>query len=414
MEDNNNMEDNKRRFKQYNYNEDLNIYNNFDNLNLKKELLKGIYAYGFEYPSDIQKISIKPIIDKRNIIAQSQSGTGKTACFGIGLIQNIDLSIKKTQCIILTPTRELAKQIYNVLESLTKFLPELNIELVIGGNVGNYNTKINKFNHMKKENSIINHILVATPGRLYDCIQKNKIDIKYIKTFVLDEADEMLSFGFYEQVSNILDFLNKKTQILLFSATIPPEMLKLIKSCNLLNNPVEILVNEVNVTLDGIKQFYVAVSDQYKYETLLELYNCININQAIIYSNNKRKVEDITKQLINDNFAANYISGDMKQIERNAVMEEFRSGGIRVLVTTDLLARGIDIQQISLVVNYDIPNDIESYIHRIGRSGRFGRKGVSINFLDPTKSYEKKIMREIEDIYKCTIEELPLDFQKYF
>jgi superfamily II DNA/RNA helicase len=408
------MEDNKRRFKQYNYNEDLNIYNNFDNLNLKKELLKGIYAYGFEYPSDIQKISIKPIIDKRNIIAQSQSGTGKTACFGIGLIQNIDLSIKKTQCIILTPTRELAKQIYNVLESLTKFLPELNIDLVIGGNVGNYNTKINKFNHMKKEDNIINHILVATPGRLYDCIQKNKIDIKYIKTFVLDEADEMLSFGFYEQVSNILDFLNKKTQILLFSATIPPEMLKLIKSCNLLNNPVEILVNEVNVTLDGIKQFYVAVSDQYKYETLLELYNCININQAIIYSNNKRKVEDITKQLINDNFAANYISGDMKQIERNAVMEEFRSGGIRVLVTTDLLARGIDIQQISLVVNYDIPNDIESYIHRIGRSGRFGRKGVSINFLDPTKSYEKKIMRDIEDIYKCTIEELPLDFQKYF
>lgn len=408
------MEDNKRRFKQYNYNEDLNIYNNFDNLNLKKELLKGIYAYGFEYPSDIQKISIKPIIDKRNIIAQSQSGTGKTACFGIGLIQNIDLSIKKTQCIILTPTRELAKQIYNVLESLTKFLPELNIDLVIGGNVGNYNTKINKFNHMKKENNKVNHILVATPGRLYDCIQKNKIDIKYIKTFVLDEADEMLSFGFYEQVSNILDFLNKKTQILLFSATIPPEMLKLIKSCNLLNNPVEILVNEVNVTLDGIKQFYVAVSDQYKYETLLELYNCININQAIIYSNNKRKVEDITKQLINDNFAANYISGDMKQIERNAVMEEFRSGGIRVLVTTDLLARGIDIQQISLVVNYDIPNDIESYIHRIGRSGRFGRKGVSINFLDPTKSYEKKIMRDIEDIYRCTIEELPLDFQKYF
>lgn len=408
------MEDNKRRFKQYNYNEDLNIYNNFDNLNLKKELLKGIYAYGFEYPSDIQKISIKPIIDKRNIIAQSQSGTGKTACFGIGLIQNIDLSIKKTQCIILTPTRELAKQIYNVLEALTKFLPELNIDLVIGGNVGNYNTKINKFNHMKKENNKVNHILVATPGRLYDCIQKNKIDIKYIKTFVLDEADEMLSFGFYEQVSNILDFLNKKTQILLFSATIPPEMLKLIKSCNLLNNPVEILVNEVNVTLDGIKQFYVAVSDQYKYETLLELYNCININQAIIYSNNKRKVEDITKQLINDNFAANYISGDMKQIERNAVMEEFRSGGIRVLVTTDLLARGIDIQQISLVVNYDIPNDIESYIHRIGRSGRFGRKGVSINFLDPTKSYEKKIMRDIEDIYRCTIEELPLDFQKYF
>lgn len=408
------MEDNKRRFKQYNYNEDLNIYNNFDNLNLNKDLLKGIYAYGFEYPSDIQKISIKPIIDKRNIIAQSQSGTGKTACFGIGLIQNIDLSIKKTQCIILTPTRELAKQIYNVLESLTKFLPELNIDLVIGGNVGNYNTKINKFNHMKKENNKVNHILVATPGRLYDCIQKNKIDIKYIKTFVLDEADEMLSFGFYEQVSNILDFLNKKTQILLFSATIPPEMLKLIKSCNLLNNPVEILVNEVNVTLDGIKQFYVAVSDQYKYETLLELYNCININQAIIYSNNKRKVEDITKQLINDNFAANYISGDMKQIERNAVMEEFRSGGIRVLVTTDLLARGIDIQQISLVVNYDIPNDIESYIHRIGRSGRFGRKGVSINFLDPTKSYEKKIMRDIEDIYRCTIEELPLDFQKYF
>ncbi len=161
--------------------------------------------------------------------------------------------------------------------------------------------------------------------------------------------------------------------------------MKLIKSCNLLNNPVEILVNEVNVTLDGIKQFYVAVSDQYKYETLLELYNCININQAIIYSNNKRKVEDITKQLINDNFAANYISGDMKQIERNAVMEEFRSGGIRVLVTTDLLARGIDIQQISLVVNYDIPNDMESNIHRKGERDRIGRKGNWINFLDPTK-----------------------------
>ncbi len=147
---------------------------------------------------------------------------------------------------------------------------------------------------------------------------------------------------------------------------------------------------------------------------MLELYNCININQAIIYCNNKKKVEDVTKQLINDNFAANFISGDMKQLERNTVMDEFRSGGIRVLVTTDLLARGIDVQQISLVVNYDIPNDIENYVHRIGRSGRFGRKGVSINFLDPSKSYEKKIMRDIEYTYKCNIEELPADYQKYF
>jgi len=248
-------------------------------------------------------------------------------------------------------------------------------------------------------------IVVGTPGRVFDMVNRQIMLLDCVKLFVLDEADEMLSRGFKDQIYDIFQHLPPKVQVCLFSATMPPEILDI--SNKFMRDPVRILVKKDELTLEGIKQFYVAVDkEEWKFETLCDLYETLTITQAIIYCNTRRKVDWLTDKMGQRDFTVSSMHGDMTGQERELIMKEFRSGSSRVLITTDLLARGIDVQQVSLVINYDLPANRENYIHRIGRSGRFGRKGVAINFVtvDDTRA-----MRELEVHYNTQIEEMPMN-----
>ncbi|OBT51251.1 hypothetical protein VE04_08483 [Pseudogymnoascus sp. 24MN13] len=290
----------------------------FDTMDLKPELLRGVYAYGFERPSAIQQRAIMPVIKGHDVIAQAQSGTGKTATFSIS----------------------------------RRFL---------------------------KTDSM--------------------------KMFVLDEADEMLSRGFTEQIYDIFQLLPQSTQVVLLSATMPQDVLEV--TTKFMRDPVRILVKKAELTLEGIKQFYIAVEkEDWKLDTLSDLYETVTITQAVIFCNTRRKVDWLTDKLTARDFTVSAMHGDMDQGQRDLIMKEFRSGSSRVLIATDLLARGIDVQQVSLVINYDLPANRENYIHRIGRGGRFGRKGVAINFVTAD---DVRMMREIEQFYSTQIEEMPMN-----
>ena len=397
----------------YTCSEEIINYESFEDLELSEETLKGIYAYGFETPSRIQQKAIKPMLQNRDIIAQSHSGTGKTGTFVIGSLELVDKNINATQTIIVSPTRELAKQTEQVCSHLAKFHKNIGIHLAIGGTQRSNNNK--KFAHMDKTESKINSkIVVGTPGRICDLINRKLINMKHIKNLILDEGDEILSIGFYDQIQKIVQSIPESSKIHLFSATIPQEMIDLIEKCNILRNPLKILVKQEQLSLKGIQQYYVILDEHNKYAALKEIYELIDINQSIIYCNSRKKVDILTSMMSDDNFPVKCITGDMTQNDRNAIVSEFKSGSVRVLITTDLLSRGIDIQQVSLVVNYDLPKDTEVYIHRIGRSGRYGRKACSINFVDYNRVDDKNMMKDIENTYKITLQELPQDVQSIF
>eukprot|EP00184_Porphyridium_aerugineum_P001897 CAMPEP_0184703624 /NCGR_PEP_ID=MMETSP0313-20130426/28469_1 /TAXON_ID=2792 /ORGANISM="Porphyridium aerugineum, Strain SAG 1380-2" /LENGTH=410 /DNA_ID=CAMNT_0027164439 /DNA_START=105 /DNA_END=1337 /DNA_ORIENTATION=+ len=372
------------------------VYESFDSMNLKEELLRGIYAYGFEKPSAIQQRAIMPLIVGRDTIAQAQSGMGKTATFVIGCLQNIDTSVSKVQAMILAPTRELAQQIQKVVEALGDYM-KLKCHACIGGTRVAEDVRIFQTDPP--------HLVVGTPGRVYDLINRRALDTTHIKAFVLDEADEMLSRGFKEQIYDVFQYMPKSCQVGLFSATMPQDVLDMTD--RFMREPIRILVKKEELTLEGIKQFYIAVQQEdWKFETLCDLYGTLTITQAIIYVNQRRKVDWLKEKMTEKDFTVSCLHGDMDQKEREVIMKEFRTGSSRVLITTDLLARGIDVQQVSLVINYDLPTNRENYIHRIGRGGRFGRKGVAINFVT---SEDVREMREIEKFYNTTIEEMPQD-----
>jgi len=385
----------------------------FDDMKLNTELLKGIYQYGFEKPSSIQQLAIVPFYKGADLIAQSQSGTGKTGAFCIGMLQRINDKVSGIQGLIMAPTRELANQIHKVITALSTEMG-YNIGLYIGGmNKGNFSSfrrfKSEKTKEQQKEEAVAKaggeQIIIGTPGRILDMLKRKKIDLTNLKTTVLDEADEMLSRGFLQQIYEIFQYFNESVQIALFSATMPEEMFELTEK--FMNNPKKILVKKEEVTLEGIKQFYVELEkDAYKYDVLCDLYETINITQSIIYCNTKKKVEQLTETMLKNDFTVSALTGNMEQAERNKLMEEFRGGKARVLITTDILARGIDVQQVSLVINYDLPFEKETYIHRIGRSGRFGRKGVAINFVTP-RDFNK--LKELEEFYKTHVEEMPMN-----
>jgi len=363
------------------------ITDSFDNMDLRQPILRGIYAYGFEKPSTIQQQAIVPMTTGRDIIAQAQSGTGKTGTFSIGVLQLIDENVQNEQAIILSPTRELARQTYKVITSLachTKIV----IKEVIGGQFQN---RYQSYKSTSKKAQII----VGTPGKVLDELSKNRIDCKTIKLLVLDEADEMLSKGFTEQVQKIFGHIPSKAQVGLFSATLSPEILEITEQ--FMNDPYKILIKNEELTLEGIKQFYIDVEkESYKYDTLCDLYAAISISQCIIYCNTRKKVHFLSNKLKDNNFTVSCIYGDMPQNERNRVMDSFRSGDTRILITTDILARGIDVQQVSLVINYDVPNEVETYIHRSGRAGRHGRRGVTITFVS---GYDYEQMKNLEKFY---------------
>uniref|UniRef100_A0AAY3ZXR2 RNA helicase n=1 Tax=Denticeps clupeoides TaxID=299321 RepID=A0AAY3ZXR2_9TELE len=295
--------------------EEVDVTPTFDTMGLREDLLRGVYAYGFEKPSAIQQRAIKQIIKGRDVIAQSQSGTGKTATFCISVLQCLDVQMRETQALILAPTRELAGQIQKVLLALGDYM-NVQCHACIGGtNVGE---DIRKLDYGQ-------HVVAGTPGRVFDMIRRRSLRTRAIKMLVLDEADEMLNKG-------------------------------------------------------G--------------------------RGAVIFCNTKRKVDWLTEKMREANFTVSSMHGDMPQKERESIMKEFRSGASRVLISTDVWARGLDVPQVSLIINYDLPNNRELYIHRIGRSGRYGRKGVAINFV---KNDDIRILRDIEQYYSTQIDEMPMN-----
>ena len=365
----------------------------FDDFNLSDNLLRGIYSYGFEKPSEVQQRAILPMVNKNNLIVQAQSGTGKTATFSIGVLQQLDPTVKSVQALLLSPTRELCVQTHKVITALAEFM-EIDATACIGGT--SLQSDIRSLQTAQ--------VVIGTPGRIFDLIQRKQLKLQHLKVCVLDEADEMLSRGFKEQIYNIFYSL-PKIQTCLFSATVPTDILEITEK--FVENPTQILIKKEELTLAGIKQFYIAIEEEkWKLDTLCDLYETLTINQSIIYCNTKHKVDWLSNEMTKKDFTVAYIHGDMDQKERDHIMKEFRAGVNRVLITTDLLARGIDIQQISLVINFDIPTNRENYIHRIGRSGRFGRKGVAVNFV--TK-HDIGAMKEIETFYCTEINEMPMN-----
>ncbi len=377
-------------------NEDLKLYETFDEMNLNDTLVRGIYSYGFEQPSKIQQLSIVPMSKHTDILAQAQSGTGKTGAFTVGSLSIVDTSVKFPQVLVICPTRELSQQTERVAQALGSYM-NLKVLSATGGN------------HLRNDIQSLKsgaQFIVGTPGRIFDLIRRGDLILDHMKYVILDEADQMLEDLFQEQVKAILN--NKfppTTRLALFSATMPQNVLEIAE--NYLNNPVRILLPQDEVTLDGIKQYYVHLErEDWKFPVLLDLYQQITVNQALIYVNKRQKAEWLAKQLASQGFTLEYIHGDMEVVERKKRMEDFRSGTVRVLISTDLLARGIDVQQVSLVINYEMPVQRENYVHRIGRSGRYGKKGVAINLV---AGDEINTVKEIETHYSTTISELPED-----
>ena len=370
--------------------ENIENYENFEDMPLKDNLLRGILSYGFDKPSSVQKKGIVPVIEGKDSVIQAQSGCGKTATFSIASLQLTDIDIKSCQIIILSPTREIADQSYIVIKNLSEYL-NIDISPVIGGK--------------KLKNSEVSksQILVATPGRMYDMINRGVINMSTLKLFVLDEADQMLNKGFKEQIIEILKYVPQESQIAIYSATMPNDILSLTKE--FMKNPIKILVKKEDLTLEGISQYYISLeTEQDKYETLCDLYKTISVGQSMIYCSSKKKVIWLSEKLSEEGYPVSSIHGDITQVDRDRIMKSFRKGETRVLITTDLLARGIDVRAVSLVINYDLPEDMQSYIHRIGRTGRFGRKGWAINFVMKT---DDKYMTSIENYYQTQIDEMP-------
>jgi ATP-dependent RNA helicase len=375
--------------------DDVEVINSFDQMRLGEDLLRGIYAYGFEKPTAIQQRAIKPITKGRDVIAQAQSGTGKTGTFSIAALQLVDTSIRETQCLILGPTRELVQQMQKVILALGDYL-NIQCHCCIGGtNIGD---DIRKLDYGQ-------HIVCGTPGRVYDMIRRRNLRTRSIKTLILDEADEMLNKGFHEQIYDVYRYLPPSTQVVLVSATLPHDILEMTHK--FMTDPVRILVKRDELTLEGIKQFFVAVErEEWKFDTLCDLYDTLTITQAVIFCNTRKKVDWLAERMRDNNFTVGSMHGDLPQRERSAIMAEFRAGESRVLITTDIWARGLDVPQVSLIINYDLPNNRELYIHRIGRSGRYGRKGVAINFV---KNDDIRILRDIEQYYSTQIDEMPMN-----
>ena len=370
----------------------------FDGLNINENILRGIYAYGFEKPSAIQLQAIPGIISKKDIIAQAQSGTGKTGAFVIGSLCNIDPGIKGTQIIIVLPTHELVNQVYDVVTEISSYTDYNTVKVIGGTNIRESAAELYKNPE----------IVIGTPGRMLDMIHRNHLFTDSLKMLIFDEADEILSKGFKDNIYNIVRAIPKTTQICLFSATLPEDIFEL--TTKFMNSPLKILVKNEELTLDGIQQFYVMVKrTDWKYEIITDLYDAISVTQCIIYINNKSKILEVYDKLSADNFPVSYITGDRTHEERKEIMEQFRSGSIRILISSDLLSRGIDVQQLSLVINYDIPRDKETYIHRIGRSGRYGRKGVAINLIHESEIDD---LKHIEVFYNTQINEMPANISE--
>lgn len=371
------------------------VINSWDELEIEPKILRGIFAYGFEKPSPIQQRAIKPVIQGRDVIAQAQSGTGKTATFTIGALQRVNIADSFTQVLILSPTRELSTQTANVISNLGSFMDGLKIQTLFGGSAVEESSSFSSRN--------IPHIICGCPGRVNDMMRRDRINTKSIKLIILDEADEMLSSGFKEQVYNIFQYLNSDVQVCLFSATLPDGINTIIEK--IMRNPIKISVKREQLTLEGISQYYIAVNDdREKYTTLKNIFSFITLSHTIIYCNSIKRVQDLYEAMCEDGFPVCRIHSNMDKSERDKAFNDFRNGNSRVLISSNVTARGIDIQQVSVVINFDLPKCVHTYLHRIGRSGRWGRKGVGINFITRRDVIQ---IKKIEEHYSTQISEMP-------
>ncbi len=374
----------------------IEIAEDWNQLNLRSDILRGVYAVGFEQPSPIQARAIAPVIAGKDVIGQAQSGTGKTGCFSIAALQRTDTSLRGTQVLILSPTRELSQQTKKVIDSIGVNVKGLRTQLLVGGT------------STEADASALSsppHVAVGCPGRVHDMMRRRRLRADSLRLVILDEADEMLSQGFKEQVYDIFQFLPADIQVALFSATLPPTVHALAQK--FMRDPLEILVKAEMLTLEGILQYYVALDDDdQKYATLKDLFSVLSLSQCIVYCNSVRRVQDLYEAMRADDFPVCQMHSGMEREDRQKSFAAFSSGTTRVLISSNVTARGIDVQQVSTVINFDIPRDVDTYLHRIGRSGRWGRKGMGINFV--TRRDGRRI-REIEQHYRTTIAELPAD-----
>jgi len=367
----------------------------WDDFGLKTELLRGIYTYGFEHPSDIQKRAIPHILKGKDIIGQAQSGTGKTGAFTIGALQGIDTDRDTTQVLIILPTHELVSQTCAVLNAFSTFMPYLRVKTLVGG------TSINA--DIAELKAHPPHIIVGCTGRIFDMIKRRVVQLSDVHLCILDEADEMLSVGFKDQIYNIFQALSSTVQIALFSATMPEPILKLTEK--FMRDPVRIMVEPEKLNLDGIQQYYISIfDDRSKYDAFKAVLERLTTSQTIIYINSIPRVMDLYNAMLEDGFSVCCIHSNMPKEERKDVIQKFRAGNYRLLVSSNLTARGVDIQQVNTVINFDIPKSPETYLHRIGRSGRWGRKGVAINFVTKHDIFS---MKHIERHFNIDIKEFP-------
>jgi ATP-dependent RNA helicase DeaD len=367
----------------------------FKSLGLNAPLVKAVEKLGFEAPTEVQSKVIPLLLnDKTDLVALAQTGTGKTAAFGFPMLQHIDLGIKKTQGLILSPTRELCLQITNEMEQYGREMKQINIVAIYGGaNITEQAKKIKRGAH----------IVVATPGRLKDMIRRKLVDISSINFCVLDEADEMLNMGFYEDIKSILTHTPEKKSSWLFSATMPPEVNTIAKK--FMNSPKEITVGTKNAGTKNVDHQYFIVAGRERYTALRAV---VGMNPNIfgcVFCRTKIETQKVAEKLIQDGHKAAAIHGDLSQNQRDAVMQSFRKKKIQLLIATDVAARGIDVDDITHVINYQLPDEIETYTHRSGRTGRAGKLGTSIIFV--TKSDRRKI-RLIENKLQTKLTELEM------
>lgn len=351
----------------------------FKELNLSDEVQKALSQMGFEEATPIQSKAIPYILEGRDIIGQAQTGTGKTCAFGIPAIEMIDPKIQGVQVLALCPTRELAIQVSEELKNVTKYKKGIKILPIYGGQ--SIDRQIMALKGRPQ-------IIIGTPGRVMDHMRRHTLKLENLKMMVLDEADEMLNMGFREDIDIILKDLPDDIQTLLFSATMPKEILEITKLYQ--KNPEHIKTAHKELTIPTIDQYYLEVRESSKLELLCRLIDAKNIKLGIVFCNTKRRVDELTTSLQTRGYSAEALHGDMKQTERDRVMNKFRKGLVEILVATDVAARGIDVNHVEAVFNYDIPSDEEYYVHRIGRTGRAGNKGVSYSFIFGRDIYKLK------------------------
>lgn len=348
-----------------------------------QQLAQGICDHGFDNPTLIQARTIIPLSEGKDIIAQSQAGTGKTGAFAIGLLTRINAARNYPQAIVLATTRELASQINAVCKSIAVHM-NITTCLSIGGDHMSVSKNIREAKRA--------HIIIGTPGRINNIIESNSFQMKYVKSLILDEADALLSDDFVEQIEKVIRKLDEDAQICIFSATMDKTTLELAE--NFIKDPLTITLEDDQVNLKVIRQFNVEIKyENDKIDTLFDLYKRLTITQAVIFANAVSRAKYIYEQMTANGHIVGLIHGQMTSDERVNTLKKFRKGELRALVATDIIARGIDVQQIGLVFNYDIPSNKETYLHRIGRSGRYGKNGVAINFVvtRPDNSRNRKI-----------------------